>query len=97
MASGTILQNIGALLFNELSTSISDFNITHSEVRIIFGLWSSSTAHSPGGSYRGFFIHLSSSDNYAIQLAANIQYGDKLFIRNKMNGTWNEWKTFTAS
>ena len=99
MASGTIPQDFGALWWNDTKTRVlDDFNIAFSEVRVIIGRWNSSTLNKPTGStLQGFYIHFATSDNYAIQFAANISFDNKLFIRRKFSGTWGSWKEFTAS
>lgn len=98
MASGRIVEHLGALLYNNVTSVLTDFNISHVQTIVTIGLWNSQTANRPGNeSFYGFYIHLSTSDNYAIQVAANIGHGDRLYIRNKSGGTWNAWKTFTAS
>ena len=97
MASGNIPRDYSATLLYNATTLITDFNFSHTEVAPIIGIWNGSTLNKPAGAYVGFFIHISSSNNFATQIAVNIDGGNKIYIRNKMSGTWNEWKTFTAS
>lgn len=97
MATGFIGIDMGVVLNAMLSTTITDFNAVSDVTRVVIGKWSGNTLNKPSGGYTGFFIHVATSANYGLQVAANIQFGDRIYIRHLYGGTWSDWATITAS
>ena len=100
MATGKASASGGDIFFRELQTAnyVSDLNDVGSDGRIHIAVWlGGTTSNSPqNDATYGVVIHLGADANYQMQIAATIASGSKIFIRNKYNGTWYAWKTFTA-
>lgn len=97
MATGMIGIDMGVVLNAMLSSYVTNFNAIDETARVFIGRWNGNTLNKPDGSYTGFVIHVATSANYGLQVAANIQYGDRIYIRHLFGGTWSAWATITAS
>lgn len=98
MATSTVERN-AEILFNELSTAVSDLNTyyTGDAQRIRILRWSGSgTSHAPTSSNSGFCISYFSSANYACQLAM-VTGSTTIYARRRSGGTWSEWTSVTPA
>lgn len=101
MASRTFSPDYGIRYYQRSLTSNprEDFHdSTELLGAVTYGTWNSSTLNKPSdsSSFGGFWIEVSTSANYGLILAAQIN-ANKIWIKQRINGTYQNWKSVTLS